>query len=188
MKARAWLLIGAIVLGMAGTARAQDQPSLAEVARREAERRKATGQPKRVYTNADVKATTAPVSTAAALPPSKDQAADQAASGGAQIQPGKPPDEPAKDEAYWRQRITQAREQLSRSKLFAEALQSRINALTTDFVNRDDPYQREQIARQRQEALAELDRVNRDIDAQSKAIADIEEEARRTGVPPGWVR
>jgi hypothetical protein len=80
------------------------------------------------------------------------------------------------------------REQLQRSKLFAEALQSRINALTTDFVNRDDPYQRAQIAQQRQEALAELDRVTRDIDNYSKAVDDLQEEARRAGVPPGWVR
>ena len=30
-------------------------------------------------------------------------------------------------------------EEVSRNETFAEALQSRINALSTDFVNRDDP-------------------------------------------------
>jgi len=72
--------------------------------------------------------------------------------------------------------------------MFSEALQSRINALATDFVNRDDPVQRDQIAAERQKALAELDRVRREIEDQQKAIAAIQEEARKAGVPAGWVR
>ena len=36
-------------------------------------------------------------------------------------------------------------------------MQTRINALTTDFVNRDDPAQRAVIEHDRQKALAELD-------------------------------
>jgi len=63
-----------------------------------------------------------------------------------------------------------------------------VNALTTDFVNRDDPAQREVLARQRRDALTELDRVNAEVEANQKAIRDIEEEARRAGVPPGWLR
>jgi hypothetical protein len=72
--------------------------------------------------------------------------------------------------------------------MFQEALQSRINALSTDFVNRDDPYQRAKVAEDRQKALAELERVKGDIEKANKAIADIEEEARKAGVPPGWLR
>jgi hypothetical protein len=173
-------------------------PSLADVARKEAERRKAVTEPVKTYTNKDVEKASpkAPYSVVDARPEGAkaDAQAPPAAgeAGGAAAQPGTVPaagaQEPAKDEAYWRKRMTEAREQLQRSKLFAEALQSRINALTTDFVNRDDPYQRAQIAQQRQEALAELDRVTRDIDNYSKAVDDLQEEARRAGVPPGWVR
>ena len=72
--------------------------------------------------------------------------------------------------------------------MFAEALQSRINALTTDFTSRDDPAQRAVIATDRQKALAELDRVKNDITKQTKAIADIQEEARKSNIPPGWLR
>ena len=67
-------------------------------------------------------------------------------------------------------------------------MQSRINALTTDFVNRDDPAQRAVIADDRQKAIAELERLARANVDGTKAIADIEEEARRAGVPPGWLR
>jgi hypothetical protein len=72
--------------------------------------------------------------------------------------------------------------------MFAEALQSRINALSTDFVNRDDPVQRDLIAAERQKALIELDRVRRELQDQQKAIAAIQEDARKAGVPAGWVR
>jgi hypothetical protein len=67
-------------------------------------------------------------------------------------------------------------------------LQSRINALTTDFSARSDPAQRAQIGNDRQKALTELDRVKKEIAANTKAIADIQEEARKAGVPAGWVR
>ena len=40
--------------------------------------------------------------------------------------------------------MTAARAAQQRSQMFAAALQSQINALTTDFVNRDDPAQRAQ--------------------------------------------
>ncbi|HWP99706.1 MAG TPA: hypothetical protein VNK92_04480, partial [Vicinamibacterales bacterium] len=98
-----------------------------------------------------------------------------------------PPD-PTKTEQYWRERITSARAALERSELFLEALQSRVNALTTDFVNRDDPAQRAVIANDRQRALAEMERVRREIEKLKAEIAAIHEEARKAGVPPGWLR
>jgi uncharacterized protein YoxC len=67
-------------------------------------------------------------------------------------------------------------------------LQSRINALATDFAARDDPFQRNQIAADRNKALAELDRVKKEIQDHTKAITDIQDEARKAGVPAGWVR
>lgn len=91
-------------------------------------------------------------------------------------------------EDAWRKRMASARDALSRSQVFAEALQSRINALTTDFANRDDPVQRNAIAAERQKALAELDRVKQEIVDHQKAISAVQDEARRAGVPAGWVR
>jgi hypothetical protein len=84
--------------------------------------------------------------------------------------------------------MTDARGALERSRMFAEALQSRINALTRDFYARDDPAQRGVVEADRQKAIAELGRVESEIQQQIKAIADLEEEARRAGVPPGWLR
>ena len=36
--------------------------------------------------------------------------------------------------------------------------------------------------------LAELERVRTEITQFQKSITDIEEEARRAGIPPGWLR
>jgi hypothetical protein len=67
-------------------------------------------------------------------------------------------------------------------------MQTRINSLNADFVNRDDPAQRAVIERDRQKALAELARLKQSILDTKKKTADFEEEARRAGVPPGWLR
>ncbi len=103
------------------------------------------------------------------------------------VAPGLPAGE-RRDQAYWKSRMAGAREQLERSRTFAEALQTRINALTADFVNRDDPAQQAQIGQNRVKAVAELDRVQREIAGHTKSIAGIEDEARKAGVPPGWLR
>jgi len=191
MRARTLIAFLVVVGASVGSVAAQQQPTLAEVARQEAERRQAVKSSSKVYTNDDVKkAANAPISVVSSAPSAGGQAPPAAGEAPGEPAAGqaKGPTEPAKDEAYWRKRMADAQEQLQRSRLFAEALQSRINALTTDFVARDDPYQRQQIAQQRQEALAELDRVRRDIEAQTRAVDDLETEARRAGVPAGWLR
>jgi hypothetical protein len=167
---------------------AQDPPPLAEIARKEAERRKEIKNAPKMLTNKDLPASAVKPPTSVSVPAADGQAApgaDQKAAG----TEGAPPTESSqRDEKYWRSRITQARETLQRNEMFAAALQSQINGLTTDFVNRDDPYQRAQIGEQRQKALDELARVKGEIENGKKQIADIEEDARRAGAPPGWLR
>ena len=168
--------------------------SLGELARREAERKKATPPAKKTYTNDDLKQIPPPAGTAAAKSgDAKDpKAGETPAPGDAKPDPEKvdatKPAEPAKDEAYWRNRVTQAREDIRRNEAFREALQSRVNALTADFTARDDPFQRAKIADDRQKALAEMARLAEEIENGKKQITLIEEEARRSGVPPGWIR
>ena len=172
---------------LAGAAAAGAQ-SLGDLARKEEARRKAIAGSGKVYTNESLKAepppspgTSAPAT--AVQPPAPPSLA----------QGQKPEQKPAaadetKTEPYWRQRMKDARDGLARSQTFAEALQSRINALSTDFVNRDDPAQRSQIEMDRQKAVAELERVRKEITQYQKSLDDIQEEARKAGIPPGWLR
>jgi hypothetical protein len=186
LRGSVWVLgFGIWVLGFAPLV----GQSLGDVARREEARRKQVKTPAKVYTNEDLRgadAAPAPAPSTSQTPPpnaaqpaagSQPKEGDQAAT-----------DDPKKGEAYWKDRLAKARGDLDRAKTFADALQSRINALTTDFAARSDPAQRAQIGNDRQKALAELDRVKKEIEANTKAIADIQEEGRKAGVPAGWLR
>jgi len=44
------------------------------------------------------------------------------------------------------------------------------------------------IARDKQKAIDELNQLKQSIENDKKAISDLEEEARKAGVPPGWLR
>lgn len=160
---------------------------LAEVARQEAERRKTVKDGGKVYTNKDLPtpppAEPAPLaSSATALEPGGK--AEPASKKEAALENEAKP----KDRAYWGQQMKDLRDQLDRDQIYVDALQSRVNALTTEFVNRDDPAQQGRIAADRHKAIAELDRLKKQVVDDKRAIADFEEEARRGGVPPGWLR
>lgn len=102
--------------------------------------------------------------------------------------PATVPAEPGADEAWWRARAASARAALERDRMLAEAVQSHINALKNDVVNRDDPAQQAVLRERLASALAELDRLKQQIEADRQAILDIQEDARRKGVPAGWIR
>ena len=184
-------LIGTVLVASATPLTAQ---SLADVARAEEARRKAVKGQAKVYTNETLRgadggeppAPPAPAPAAAASTPAAGAKPAAAAPGGKPDAPRS--GEGAKDEKYWRDRLSTARDALSRSQTFAEALQSQINGLYTEFVNMSDPAQRAVIEQKRLAAIAEQDRVKAEITKQTKALADIEDEARRANVPAGWLR
>jgi hypothetical protein len=192
-KVRSWCVLGlGFGIWVLGVSVASAQ-ALGDVAKREDARRKQVKTPAKVYTNEDRRGRdmgSAAPAPAPANQPAPNAAPPAAPSAGDQSKDAEKPaaDDAKKTEAYWKDRVVKARADLDRAKTFADALQSRINALTTDFAARSDPAQRAQIGSDRQKALAELDRVKKEIEANTKAIADIQEEARKTGVPAGWVR
>jgi hypothetical protein len=186
----AWSLVGVILLG--GTlARGQ---SLSDLAKKEEERRKAVKAPTKVYTNDDLKKypTSPPAgapaegqpATAPGAPPPVPAPTDQPP---ADASKAAPQDE-LKDEAYWKDLLGAARTKLERDESYLEALQTRINSLTNDFYARDDPAQRAALWSQRTKALDEMERLKKDVVADKAAIAKIQDDARRAGVPPGWLR
>lgn len=181
------------VLAAAQTSQAQAPASqtLVDVAKAEEARRKGVRKPAKVFTNGDLKPdNSTPVPPTAAAPATAATPAPGNATPAIDIPAGTVPAATSgtRDQAYWAGRMSEARGAYDRLNMFADALQSRINALTTDFVNRDDPIQRAKIEGDRKAALAELDRVRKDMAGQQRAIADIEDEARRAGVPSGWLR
>lgn len=192
MRARV-LPVTLLLAFTAASARPVAAQSLADVAKKESERRKDLKEPTKTFTNKDLPNAPASSSSVPSTPDSTTTGA--APSGGDKTgakEPAKEDDKTAKDKAkdqkYWADGIKALRDKLATDKLLADAVQTRINSLTTDFVNRDDPGQRNVIAQDRQKALDQLSTLKQAITDDSKAIDDFEEEARKAGVPAGWLR
>jgi hypothetical protein len=175
--------------GLAGTAHPVQAQGLGDVARKEEERRKDIKAPAKVYTNRDLGAvpdgpapgtvSSSAGTTPAPAPASADAKADDK---------DKEKSTPQKDQAYWSGRKKELSAKLDSDQTLAEAMQTRINVLTADFSSRSDPVQRAGVERDRNRALAELDRLHKAVDDGKKALAALDEEARKAGVPAGWLR
>jgi hypothetical protein len=175
-----WALMGAVLV------MSVDRPLLAQslgaVAKETEAKRKTTKASGKVYTNDTLRSAPAPTPAAPAAAPSTPTA-DSSAGADAKAK-----SDSGKDEAAWRDRIKTERDALARSESFSAALQSQINGLYGEFTACQAPPQCNEISARRQKAIGELDRVKKEVETHTKAIADIQEEARKAGVPAGWVR
>jgi hypothetical protein len=171
------------------------QSSLGSAAKAEEARRKALKKPAKVYTNSSLP--TAPAETTTTTPVAPPPAGTQGDPAAAPAAPAAPADPAAKDaqatEArrtpeYWKKRMADIVAERDTNQLMLDALQSRINGLWADFTARDDPAQRAIIANERQKALDEFDRRKKRQSELVKSSTDLEDEARRAGVPAGWLR
>ena len=190
---RTGLLIVALATALAYAAPLAAQ-SLADVAKKEEERRKEIKAPAKVLTNKDLaEVPPQPVPSTPATPAGGSTETPAPAAGGTTPDTGdatKPKDAGGvvKDQKYWSEKMKSLQESLAHDQVLADAMQTQISSLTTDFVNRDDPAQRAVIEKNRVTALGELNRLKDQIKKDQKAIDDLQEEARRAGVPPGWLR
>ena len=185
------IVVIAVLLSLGGAVAPLAGQSLADVARKEEDRRKAIKKPSKVLTNKDLSPVPSPTGSTAPTAPAGGGTTPAAGTGGvapAQGQESAKPTEPSKDQAYWSGRAKDLQMQLDRDDTFMVAMQSRINALATQYFNQADPVQQAKLATDKQKTLDELNRLTKQITDDKKAIADLQEEARRAGVPSGWLR
>jgi hypothetical protein len=198
MRSRLLVLV-LLSFALFGAVRVVRAQSLADVAKKEEERRKTVKDPGKTFTNKDLPDRPAPSTSAsddagkatppaAAAQPANGPGADQDKTTDAGKSDNDKDGDKTKDQKYWGDRMTALQDALGRDQILLDALQTRINSLTTDFVNRDDPAQRAVIAQNRDKTEDELARLKLTVEADTKAISDLEDEARRAGVPPGWLR
>ena len=99
--------------------------------------------------------------------------------------------ESAGPEDRWRQRADDARRAIaSAEKALADA-EARGAQLLQDrdpMSGVNDPNRLQTLEAQRAKARAEADAARQSMAEARQALADLEEEARRAGVPPGWLR
>jgi hypothetical protein len=195
MKHACMVIVAAGLAFCGGAVHAQ---SLADLARQEQERRKSIKDPAPIYTEADVQKN-APLTTAAARPEVPSPASGQAGQPGGAGAEAKPADaanadaaakdkaEP-KDETEWRSRMQQAREELARSRRLLAAMESQlvgmgIQASSAAVAGLPVPDRSRQ-----EEAAREVERLRSEVAKAEAALSRLEDQARSTGIPPGWVR
>ena len=167
------IVVVAAVLSTASVPSLQAQ-ALGDIARKEAQRRESLGGGEsKVYTNKDLGSG----SLAAPRPPepaTTDSVADADDADGDETETPEGSQQPAgeRDQSYWAGRMKDLETTLQRNLTYVEALQSRINALTVDFVNRDDPAQRAAIYCRPPERGPELWRPSWLASVVSRRIAD----------------
>ena len=183
--------VAGLLLALCGSQLAAQ--SLADIARQEKLRREALAEkaaaenvsPK-VYTNADLRGGGRLTTTDVTTPPPEANAAGTAPTPTAEGAPETAGE--TIDEDQWRSRINAVRQARDRAQLMAAALQNRVDGLWADFTGRDDPAQRAVIEQNRLAAVEELDYTTAELENLTQQIVDIQEEARRANVPPGWLR
>jgi hypothetical protein len=188
---RLWPVVALLSVCLIGAADVAASQSLAETARREEARRKAVKKPAKVYTNASLRSVPGEVIPTPPRPVSEEEppSAGGAASGQQSVEAqAAATADPTRTQEYWKKRMADAVQERDNNALMLEALESRVNGLWAEFTARDNPLERATIASNRQKALDELERRKARQVALVKAISDLEDEARRAGIPPGWLR
>ena len=171
------LIVGVSAMLTTGSASAQ---SFGTIARQEEARRQAISTPSKVITNRDLKPVESPVRSSAPA----------AATTGAALSVNLPPEPKymARDASYWLNRMRDLQTTLDRLTLQAAALRNRADSLNHEFDWTWDRSRRSSIESERQQLRTELALVKADVAATAKQIFDLEDEARRSNVPPGWLR
>jgi hypothetical protein len=177
------LVVGSIVAGVlvVGVVSSSAQ-SLADVARKEETRRKNIKAPSKVYTDADVEKF-APVTASAQQAATTVTPLD---ANGAPVQSATADGLPT-DEAGWRSRMQNARDGLDRDKLLLSALEQqamRAALRKTSGGGEASEAGGDDVAAR----AAEIKRLKAQMDSNRAVLANAEEDARRAGVPAGWVR
>lgn len=200
MHAIAWLLTG--VLGLAGAPPAKPtQPedavqrdnsrsALVELAKRERERRAALSGAGRVISNADLaelrKAHIIISQGSRSGPSAVNEVTEET------VKEGAAEDEAAKesapDLAFWHQAFQEAKTNLANAVNRTMVLELRLNNLRNAFLQTADGTTRERIEAEMAQTFEALTQAREDEKAARQALADLERQAAKAGVPPGVVR
>jgi chromosome segregation ATPase len=116
-----------------------------------------------------------PPSAAVATPPRTEGSSERAA---------------AEEEEGWRVRATALRDAISSAEKSIPEIEDRIAGLRNDRnpTNLMDPNREQTRQAEIAKAQAELEAVKAGLETSRQALAALEEEARRKGIPPGWLR
>ncbi|MFQ5350930.1 MAG: hypothetical protein ACE5EG_10850 [Thermoanaerobaculia bacterium] len=158
-----------------------EQPTLAEAAQRERERRLQTGKPTVVITDANLQE-----HAVGQLTFMEDEAPAASADGtGA----GPAAAEEGPDEQYWRDRVREIRQRWADAATQVPALEERVAELRRRFYEADDPYYRDtRIKPAWDRAIDLIAQARAEAEAHRAELGAALEEGRLAGALPGWLR
>jgi hypothetical protein len=151
--------------------------SLAEIAAKEKQRRK--GAAAKTYTNSDLeKKGGPPKPTAEAAKPTEPEPT--------------PTSSRASEEITWRARASSLREAVLSAERRIPELQAELEALNLDMQpNPSDAFDPSRLQKREAAKTAlrqRIEEAEKALERARQAVLDLEEEARRQSVPPGWLR
>lgn len=96
--------------------------------------------------------------------------------------------EEAPGEAQWRERAREAKQELKDSEARVHALEEQASQLFGRIQASTDTNELLRLRAEQQELTKQVDEAKIMLETTRKEFRDLAEEARRAGVPPGWVR
>lgn len=137
------------------------------------------GSPVPSYTNDDLKKESAsPPGEEGASPATEETPAYEAET----------PEAPAQVEEQWRSRADEARNAIQTAEAAVQSLDEAAKDLGLRVLMSTDTYEILDLRRQQQEITEQVEQAKRNVVQARQALDDLETEARRAGVPPGWLR
>jgi hypothetical protein len=179
-----FLLIGVLIAFVSISIAADSE--LVKAAKKEKERR-AKVEAKKTLTNQDIeeiKTKQLGIESAAApgAEPAEDIIEDKDKKDKKEV-------DPTQSEEYWRTRKQETDQRLEEAQSKVQELQNEINNLTTAFYAESDGVaQRPLIESERIERLKELEQAKQDLENARAESEGLEDEARKAGALPGWLR
>jgi hypothetical protein len=165
--------------------------SLADIAKKEQERREAIKNGKVISSEEVAKyMTESPASPAS--PEKLPAATEPAGSDKPETEAGKadsdePTDFEGRPESFWRETMAAARQKVKDLTNEANVIVLRIADLQNKFYAMDDGFNRETLGRDIQKAFYEQDLNKSNLEKAKSELEDLEKEARRSGALPGWI-
>lgn len=94
------------------------------------------------------------------------------------------------DEATWRQRADAARARIAEAESIVRSAEQRLAELRSDVAGEDvmNPFRQQAREADIKVETERLDAARAEVAAARQAMSDLEDEARRASIPPGWLR
>lgn len=180
-------IVAALLIGSAGLAAAQ---SLADLARKEKERRGKIKEEVKVVTNDSASKYEGGAVTTSTLPKAAttEEAGKPSEKRGADAKDAdEPTDFQGRTETFWRQTFRDARKRVGNLENQGNVITLMIADLQNRFYAESDGFKQQEIQREIQKAFYEQDRNKEELAKARQQLAELETEARKSGALPGWI-